>query len=500
MSTKKEYSTISGGSLNESALEYTELSTISTAVDELRTTFATHALRPLPERKQQLRSLLQGLRTYKKALLDAVYLDLHKSATETDFFEYSAVEFDIGLALDNLDKWAQPDRHPLAILQPAFLMSRSEVRKEPLGTVLILGAWNYPLRLLLLPLVGALAAGNTAVVKPSELAPHTAVVVGQLIEQFLDPRFVRVMQGGVLQATELLRQHFDHYFFTGNGTVGRIVAKAAAEHLSGVTLELGGKSPAVVHADTADLSVAAYRIMWAKLANAGQTCVTVDYVLVHRSVKDELVEHLLDAAVAMFGTVAAASPDYGRIINKRNWRRLRDLLDRTEGQILGKGREEPVEEDLFFPPTIVDGVLPSDSLMSEELFGPILPIVTYDTLEEALALVNSRDQPLALYVFGSAASSQHVLANTRSGVASVNDTMFLLGSHGNPFGGVGPSGLGRYTGKFSFETFSHHRYVLLRPMWFPNPGMDTVAGYFAWLCHGSVHCEADNGPWPQASS
>ncbi|KAJ2869095.1 hypothetical protein FB639_004791, partial [Coemansia asiatica] len=471
----KEHSSISGA-LNESALEYTDIGTISSTVGELRTSFATGKTRDLEFRKDQLRALLKGMRAEKKALLDAVYLDLHKSVNETELTEYSAVVFEVGLMLENMAKWTRPDRGSSFLLQPALLFSKSEVRKEPLGTVVILGAWNYPIRLALLPLIGAIAAGNTAVLKPSELAPHTAVALEYLLTAYMDPSVVRVVQGAVPESTELLAQHFDYYFYTGSGSVGRVVARAAAEHLSGVTLELGGKSPAIVHADVGDLSVAAMRIMWAKLTNAGQTCVAVDYVLVHRSVKDRLIDLFKDAAVGMYGASFAKSPDYGRIVNRRNWNRLKDLLDRSEGALVPLGDDEPDENDLFFPPTIVDGVRPSDSLMSSEIFGPILPIITFDTLDEAIDLVNARDQPLALYAFGSSASAQHVLTSTRSGGAVVNDTMFHLASHSMPFGGVGPSGTGRYTGQYSIDTFSHHRHVFEQPLWFPSPGIDSLRG------------------------
>ncbi|KAJ2227924.1 hypothetical protein H4R99_004521 [Coemansia sp. RSA 1722] len=471
----KEHSAVSGA-LQESALEYTDVTSISTTVHELRLSFATNKTRELSFRKAQLRALLHGLRAEKKTLLDAVYLDLHKSAAETGLTEYSAVEYEIGLMLDNLDKWTKAERAPFSLLQPALMLSRSEVRKEPLGTVVVFGAWNYPLRLALLPMIGAVAAGNTVVVKPSELAPHAAVAVGHLLTTYMDPAVVRVVQGGVHESTELLAQHFDHYFFTGSGNVGRIVARAAADRLAGVTLELGGKSPAIVHADVGDLSVAAMRIMWAKLTNAGQTCVAADYILAHRSVKDRLVDLLRDAAVGMYGESFAKSPDYGRIVNKRNWQRLAGLLDASDGERIAVCNDERDENDLFFPPSIVDGVRPTDSLMRDELFGPILPIVTYDTLQEAIDLVNERDQPLALYVFASKQSAQHVLDSTRSGTAVVNDTMMHLASHAVPFGGVGPSGVGRYTGRSSIDTFSHHRHVMYQPLWFPSPGVDSVRG------------------------
>ncbi|KAJ2319350.1 hypothetical protein GGI00_006424, partial [Coemansia sp. RSA 2681] len=392
-------------------------------------------MRDIGFRKQQLRALLQGLREDKKNLLDALYHDLRKSHPEGQYAEYDSVEFEIGQFLDNLNKWTKPSSNSLAMAQPAFLLSKSEVRKEPLGVVAIIGAWNYPLRLVMLPAIGAIAAGNTVVLKPSELAPHTALALESLITRCMDASVIRVVQGGVKETTALLREKFDHYFYTGSGSVGKLVARAAAEHLSGITLELGGKSPVIVHADVADLVPTASRIMWSKLANSGQTCVATDYLLVHRSVKDKLIPLLVDAVAGMYGKSPKLSPDYGRIINARHWNRLMDVLKATEGTQIAVTDDVPDEGDLYFPPTIVDGVRPDDALMKDELFGPILPIITYDTLDEAISLVNSRDQPLALYVFAKRDSAEAVLSRTRSGSATVNDTMFSLASQTNPFGG-----------------------------------------------------------------
>ncbi|KAJ1834127.1 hypothetical protein LPJ63_002195 [Coemansia sp. RSA 2711] len=472
-SKEKEHSLLSGA-LNEAELAYTPVSAISGIFGDVQQGFSSGVLRSLDSRKQQLRQFLRGLREEKTALLDAVYHDIHKSHSETELFEFGAVEYEIGLFLDNLDEWARPESNSMARHQPAFLMSKSEVRKEPRGAVAVLGAWNYPIRILLLPVVGALAAGNTVVVKPSELSPHTASAVERAL-RYMDTRVLRVVQGGVEETTELLKQPFDYYFYTGNGRVGKIVAHAAAERLAGVTLELGGKSPAIVHADVEDLVPTATRIMWAKLANAGQTCVGVDYLLVHRSVKDRLMPLLVEAAIGMFGRLAQKSPDYGRIVNNRNWIRIMRLLNDSEGtQIKVTDDDGADENDRFIPPIIVDGVRADDSLMTEELFGPILPVVTYDTLDEAVGLVNAGDQPLALYAFAKPDSAEYVVSRTRSGTAVINDTMLHLASHTNPFGGVGPSGVGNYTGRYSFETFSHQRYVLKRPMWFPTPGVDTI--------------------------
>ncbi|KAJ2612297.1 hypothetical protein H4S08_002766 [Coemansia sp. RSA 1365] len=469
----KEHTTVTGA-LNESELVYTKVEAVDGIVKSLQASFAAGRMRNIEYRKQQLRAFLRGLREERKALYDAVFFDLHKSNVETELFEVGAVEYDIGLFLDNLDKWARPESRKLGSLQPAFLLSKAQVRKEPLGTVLVIGAWNYPVRILLLPVVGALAAGNTVVVKPSELSPHTAVVVERVISRYMDPDVIRVVQGGATETSELLKNKFDHFFYTGGGAVGRLVAHAAAESLAGVTLELGGKSPVIVHADVEDLVPTATRIMWSNLDNSGQVCVSVDYLLVHRSIKDRLVPLLIDAAISMYGRTPKKTEEYCRIINTRHWRRIMAMLRASEGTQLRVTDEEPDENDRFIPPTIVDGVNFDDALMQDEIFGPILPIVTYDTLEEAIDLVNSRAQPLALYVFAKPSSADHIISHTRSGTAVINDTMLSMASHNTPFGGVGPSGVGNYTGEYSFDTFSHHRYVLDRPLWFPSPGVDTI--------------------------
>ncbi|KAJ2449233.1 hypothetical protein EV183_005000 [Coemansia sp. RSA 2336] len=472
MEESKEHTSVTGA-LSDSSLAYTPISEIEEIFQQVRQGFVDGAARSFEQRKHHLRQLLRGLLEEKAALLDAVYFDIRKPHGETELFEFGALEYEIGLFLDNMERWARPTKNPMGSEQPAFLLSHGEVRKEPRGTVVVVGAWNFPIRILLLPVVGALAAGNTVVVKPSELSPHTAQAIARAVKH-VDPHVLRVVQGAVDETTALLRLNFDHYFYTGNGRVGKLVAHAAAEHHAVVTLELGGKSPAIVHADVADLEPTAARIMWAKLSNAGQTCVGVDYLLVHRSVKDKLVPLLIDAAIGMFTASPATSPDFGRIVNGRHWSRLMGLLKRSRGNVIRITDDEPNENDRFIPPVLVDGVPLDDSLMSEELFGPILPIIAFDTLDEAIEIVNSGDKPLALYVFAQNRAADYVLARTQSGTATVNDTMLHLASHTNPFGGIGSSGVGNYTAKYSFDTFSHHRYVLKRPLWFPTPGIDTV--------------------------
>ncbi|KAJ2717104.1 hypothetical protein H4R19_000189 [Coemansia spiralis] len=469
----KEHTAVAGA-LDASGLEHTAVEDIAGLVSELRVGFAGGVLRSMESRKEQLRAMLRGLREEKQALLDAIYYDLKKHRSDGAISEWFPVEFELGNTLDNMDAWAQADSPNVGMQQPVLLMSKAEVRWEPLGVVVVFGAWNFPVRLSLMPVVGAIAAGNCVVLKPSELAPHTAVAMERALTKYMDPAVIRVVQGDAVQGGELLRQKFDHFFYTGGGAVGRLVAHAAADCLAGVTLELGGKCPAIVHADVADLAPVATRIMWAKLNNVGQICLSVDYLLVHRSVKAKLLELLVEVTHAAYGQSPQASSGYGRIVNTRHWQRLMDVLGETHGTPIDVTADQPDQEDRFIPPIIVDNVQPDDALMRDELFGPILPVLTYDTLDEAIALVNAQAQPLSLYVFAGSAAAEHVVSHTRSGCAVVNDTMINLASHAIPFGGVGPSGVGNYTGRYSFETFSHARYVLKRPLWFPTPGIDSI--------------------------
>ncbi|KAJ1955012.1 hypothetical protein EC988_002116 [Linderina pennispora] len=469
----KEHTIITDRSIVDQ-LPTTPIDSIGAIVQDMRASFASGTMRDINFRKQQLQALLRGLREHEQILLDASAMDMGRSPQESRFFDLRPVEYEIGQFLRYIDKWARPDKHPLASEQTAFLMSSMEVRKEPLGTVVIIGAWNFPARLNLVPLIGALAAGNTVVLKPSDVAVQSAIAIGDLVTEYLDPRVVRVVQGGVVQTTELLKQRFEHYFYTGSGKVGKIVAKAAAEHLAGVTLELGGKSPVVVHSDVSDLEAAAARIMWGKLTNAGQTCVGVDYMLVHRAVKDRLLILCMNYIENAYTRTPQQSPDYVRIINDRHWQRIMALLNNTTGDILNTCDDGPDQADRYIPPTLVDGVRPEDSLMSDEIFGPVLPIITYDILDEALDYINSHDQPLTLYAFGSSKTTEYIISNTRSGGAVVNDAYMHMAAHHYPFGGTGPSGVGRYMGKYSFDTFSHHRSVLKNSLRFPPAQIDCV--------------------------
>jgi aldehyde dehydrogenase (NAD+) len=341
---------------------------------------------------------------------------------------------------------------------------RSYIYRQPLGVTLILGAWNYPLYLVVLPLVGAIAAGNCALLKPSEVAPHISTLLAKWLPRYLDGKAVQVVDGGVPETTALLREKWDHIFYTGNATVGRIVMEAAAKHLAPVTLELGGKSPCIVD-ESADLDVAAKRIVYGKFFNAGQMCTAPDYVLVHDRVHDGLINRMVSTIREFYGDDPKQSPDFGRIINERHHARLTRLLGDTD---VVTGGETDVS-DRYVAPTILKNVGEDDAVMQEEIFGPILPVISIPSVESAIGFVNRHAKPLALYVFARDVKVQdRVLAGTSAGGTTVNHIWLHLGVPQLPFGGVGESGMGAYHGRHSFETFSHRRSVLKKGL-FPDP-------------------------------
>jgi len=429
-------------------------------VDALRTSHRRGVLRDIEARRAQLRQLQRMLVEREDTFLEAMMADLGKPAMEAYGAEIGLVLGEIKTALKNIDAWCAPERVKVPL---AFKPGAAEVVPESFGVVLIIAPWNYPVQLLLAPLVPAIAAGNTAVLKPSEVAPATAAAMAELIPQYLDESVVTVVTGGADETTALLAEQFDHIFYTGNGTVGRIVMAAAAKHLTPVTLELGGKSPTIVAAD-ADIEVAARRIAWGKFVNAGQTCVAPDYVLVDAGAEDKLMGALLRAVHDFYGDDPASSPDYGRIVNERHWDRLTALLDDDGGyeSIICGGHGN--REARFFPPTVLAGVKPNAAVMQQEIFGPILPVLAVEDISEAIAFVNDRDKPLALYVFTSNDDvADRVIAATSAGGVCVNHTVLHVGVGDLPFGGVGASGMGAYHGKAGFDTFSHRKAVLRKP-------------------------------------
>ncbi|MEC4017581.1 aldehyde dehydrogenase family protein [Streptomyces sp. H27-D2] len=423
----------------------------------LRSTFATGRTKPTAWRRGALDALRTLLVDNSDELTAALHSDLGKSRQEAYRTEVGFTINEIDHTLDNLDGWLAP--RPAA-LPEKLLPAEAHVVRDPLGVVLVIAPWNYPLQLALAPLVGVLAAGNCAVVKPSELAPATSAAMARLLPRYLDSDAVAVVEGAIPETTALLEQRFDHIFYTGNGIVGRIVMTAAAKHLTPVTLELGGKSPAVVDPG-ADLAAAAQRLVFGKFLNAGQTCVAPDYVLAIGDTAKAIEPHLAEAVRAMYGAEPAVSESYGRIVNERHFDRLTGLLD--SGRAVVGGDHDRTTR--YIAPTVLADVSPDAPVMREEIFGPILPIVPVPDLDAALAFINERDKPLALYAFTASADTKQRLVNeTSSGALAFGIPVAHLTAPELPFGGVGESGMGRYHGEYSIDTFSHSKAVLDKPL------------------------------------
>ncbi|MGB8859176.1 MAG: aldehyde dehydrogenase family protein [Ilumatobacteraceae bacterium] len=436
----------------------TPLDEIAPKVATARAAFATGGTKPIAWRRATLERMRDLLETREPQLLDALAADFGKPRFEAWTTEIGFSVSDINHTLAHLGKWMQPDKVATPL---AFQPGSSFVVAEPLGVVCVIAPWNYPVQLLLLPMVAAIAAGNAVVAKPSELAPHTAAELVSLIEAIDDPAITAV-QGGVAETTELLAQRFDHIIYTGNSRVARIVMRAAAEHLTPVTLELGGKSPAIVSRH-ANIDVAARRIAWGKFINAGQTCIAPDYVLVEQPVHDQFVAALGKHITAFYGADPQASADFTRIVNSPHFHRLEKLLD--SGTVAHGGITDA--DTRYIAPTVLTGVTADDPVMGEEIFGPILPVIGVGSIDEAIEFVNERsahgDKPLALYTFSeSDAENDQVIAGATSGGACVNGTLLHISNPNLPFGGVGESGMGAYHGKFGFDAFSHHRGVHTR--------------------------------------
>ncbi len=430
---------------------------VGRVVDDLRAAFVAGRTRPVEWRLRQLDGLAALLTEHEGAIAAALASDLGKSAGEAHLTETGFTLAEVNLARRRLRWWLRP--RPVKPALATFPALAWTVR-EPLGVCLVIAPWNYPLQLALSPLIGAIAGGNACVLKPSELAPAIAALLADLVPRYLDRRAVRVVQGGVPVTTALLRQRFDHIFYTGNGRVGRIVARAAAEHLTPVTLELGGKSPAFVD-DTADLAVVADRIAWGKWTNAGQTCVAPDYVLATPAAAAELERLIPAAARRMFGDHPLTSPDYGRIVNHTHHSRLVGYLG--DGRLVSGGRFDAAEG--YLEPTVLADVPPDAPVMQEEIFGPILPLLRVPDAAAAVAFINERDKPLALYVFTSAAATRRLFVEgTSSGALTFGLPVAHLSMAALPFGGVGESGMGAYHGEHSLTTFTHTKPVVLKPL------------------------------------
>jgi aldehyde dehydrogenase (NAD+) len=427
-------------------------------VARLRATFRTGRTKPVEWRTAQLGLLRRLLTENGPDLAAALHADLGKSAAEAHRTEIDFTIREIDHTLDHLADWLRPEPAPV----PAHLGADASAwtQYDPLGVVLVIAPWNYPAQLLLAPLVGALAAGNAVVAKPSELAPATSAAIARLLPAYLDTDAVAVVEGGVPETTALLAERFDHVFYTGNGTVGRVVMRAAAEHLTPVTLELGGKSPAFVDRDT-DLDVVADRLARGKFLNAGQTCVAPDYVLTDPETAAALEPALRRAVEALYGTDPKASGEYGRIVNERHFDRLAGLLD--SGRVVVGGDHDRTVK--YIAPTVLADVDPASPVMREEIFGPILPVITVPDLDKAIGFINDRDKPLALYVFSESEETRaRIAAETSSGGLGHGLPLAHLTVSDLPFGGVGESGMGSYHGRYSIETFSHRKAVLSKPL------------------------------------
>ena len=427
---------------------------IPATVRRLRQTFATGRTRSVEWRKGQLRALERLMTENETAIADALDKDLGRSPFEAWLADVASTAGEAAFAAKNVGKWMKR-RHRL--LEMSQLPGRGWVEHEPYGTVLIIGAWNFPFALTLGPAVGAIAAGNTVVLKPSEVAPASAALMAELVPRYLDKDAIAVIEGDGAVSQELIAQGFDHLLFTGGTEIGRKVYESAAAHLTPVTLELGGKSPVIVSAD-ADVEVAAKRIAWTKLINSGQICIAPDYVIAEAPIRDQLVDRIR-AAVQEFEAGNAAGK---KIVNERHFNRLTTALAATKGQVAVGGGSDPA--GLKIQPTVVVDPDPGEPLMTDEIFGPILPIVTVQSLTEAIDFVNARPKPLAAYLFTKTkAVRERVIREVPAGGMVINHLLFHFATHKLPFGGVGPSGLGAYHGKFGFEEFSHRKSVMTKP-------------------------------------
>ncbi|RNI33310.1 aldehyde dehydrogenase [Rufibacter immobilis] len=455
---------------------------LQTLVQLQKEHFNSGKTRSLPFRLQMLRRLQSAIEKEESAIMAALAADFGKPAFETYATEIAILLSEIKFMLRHLGKWAKPKRVKSSFLN---FPSKDLIYPEPYGVALVIGAWNYPFQLTLSPMLGAIAAGCCAILKPSELTPATSQLTARLLQETFPPEYLTVVQGGPETSQALLELPFDKIFFTGSVPVGRIVAQAAAKQLIPVTLELGGKSPCLVD-DTADLEVAARRIVWGKFLNAGQTCVAPDYVLVQENVATPLLAHLDRTIRQFYGSNPALSPDFARIINDRHFHRLQTLL--KPAHIYSGGQTDAAQR--YIAPTLLSKVTWDDPIMQEEIFGPLLPVLTFKTLPEAIQTVNAHPKPLALYFFSKSRTAQEmVLTQTSSGGACINDTISHLTNPYLPFGGVGTSGQANYHGKASFEAFSHQKSVLTKgfnpdvPLRYPPYGkkMNWMKKFFKWL-------------------
>lgn len=443
----------------EITTQYTNL------VNSVRTAYASGKTKNVDFRIQQLKNLQRMYTENEKSILNALDADLKKSKQESITTELEILQNDLRAILMNIQDWVKPingDKDIVTCLDGVYIYH------EPYGIVLIIGAWNFPMQLTLLPVAGAIAAGNCVIIKPSELSTHCSQLIAQLIPKYLDNDCYKVILGAVPETTELLKERFDYIFFTGSPAVGKLVHQAAAKHLTPTTLELGGKSPVYID-DTVNLEIAARRILWGKYVNAGQTCIAPDYVLCTKEVEQKLVAIAPKILKEFYGDNIKDSPDFGRIVNERNFQRITQYL--KCGKVAFGGDVDSNER--YIKPTVLVDLKPTDPVMTDEIFGPILPIMNVSNAYEAIQFINSREKPLALYIFSTNKSEIDLfMQNTSSGGVCVNDTIMHFAVEALPFGGVGNSGMGKYHGKVTFETFSHKKACLWKSY---NPLIETLA-------------------------
>ena len=420
--------------------------------------FASGDTRDIAFRKEMLRKLLSAIKQWEKPLYKALWTDLHKSEQEAFLTEISMVTGEIRNHLKHLSGWARTKRKPTPV---QMLPSRSRIVCEPLGSALIIAPWNYPFHLLLNPLVGAISAGCTSMLKPSPYVPNVSRVIEEMISATFEERYIAVVQGNRDVNTQLLDLRWDIIFFTGSPALGRTVMAAAAKNLTPVVLELGGKSPCFITSD-ADIKLAARRLAWGKALNAGQTCIAPDYVLIDKKIRDAFVEEYIHQVHALLGQDPQQTEHFVRLVNDKAFERVLSYISGPEvsGKVIG-GNNDPATR--YIEPTVVIDPAPDSPVMTTEIFGPVLPVCSYDTLDEAVAFVNGREKPLALYFFGKQEDGRSVLERTSSGGACINDTIMHIVNEKVPFGGVGNSGMGHYHGKLSFDAFTHERAVIITP-------------------------------------
>lgn len=413
-------------------------------------------------RKQSLIKLLNCVQLHEQEIIQALYDDFKKPAFEAVISETAYILAELNHTIKNINNWAKPQ-----LVLPSLLNfpSTDYIYKEPYGKVLLIAPWNYPYQLALCPLIAAVAAGNQVVVKPSELTPNTSKIVAEIISETFDENHVKCVEGGVEIAQQLLAQRWDYIFFTGSVAVGKIVAKAAAENLTPLTLELGGKNPCIVDA-TANLKLAAKRIVWGKFLNAGQTCIAPDYLLVSNKIKATFIESLKKEITAAYGENPETSPDFPRIINQKNWSRLTAML--TNETLLTGGKTN--SQDFYLAPTLVDEPSLDSLVMADEIFGPILPVLTFENEGDLASIISRYEKPLSLYVFSNNnAFAKKIIQNYSFGGGCINDTVVYFSNKRLPFGGVGHSGIGAYHGKLSFDTFTHRKAVVKKANWLDIP-------------------------------